>query len=363
MGTLLLLAATSQQLLLYWPKSAAPPSGWPQLWTWQNFVALSVSLLALILGFAAGWLCSGIYRRRKQAAPKSEDLDHEINNLTVLTVEVESAVNNLYKTANITPQTSKQNWSRKSGDVSVDVTRVEQLQSIKRHIADLKSRIEKVNPWLAPSPLGKGAGKSDASSTPKREHPPAHSDIEEMEWFSKHDAAQDSRADSIAIDRSYTRSHSKEEQLPPERHIADGRSRPGVGAELVEFYNRAVKDPDVREQFRDKFPAIRLGTVNAVERRQNPGINAEFKETTDGDFLAFAIPGKQEYFVVPSLGLTIESVGYTAGALGEVFRDTQGYDTQRFYSNYSVRRPAIFKRDGDRWELCSPGELELGPGD
>lgn len=133
--------------------------------------------------------------------------------------------------------------------------------------------------------------------------------------------------------------------------------------EIIALYNRALDDPLARERLREEYQPIRLGTVNAVERRQNPTIKAEFKETTDGDFFAFPIPGKNEYAVLPRLGLTIEAVSYTAGALGEVFNRTQGYDPKLFYSRYGVKQEAIFRREGDCWELREPGELDLGSGD
>jgi hypothetical protein len=135
-----------------------------------------------------------------------------------------------------------------------------------------------------------------------------------------------------------------------------------ITAELIESYNRAVTDAFAREQFREMYQPLRVGTVNAVERTRNPTIDAEFRETTDGDFFAIHTLGKNEYSVVPRLGLTIEFVSYNAGALGQVFNNPT-YEPGLFYSHYHVRQPAIFKRDGDRWELLSAGELDLGQGD
>ncbi|HVQ38125.1 MAG TPA: hypothetical protein VMS31_11365, partial [Pyrinomonadaceae bacterium] len=133
--------------------------------------------------------------------------------------------------------------------------------------------------------------------------------------------------------------------------------------QIVELYNRAVGDSLAREQFREHYQPIRLGTVNAVERRQNPTISAEFRETTDGDFFALALASTSQYLIVPRLGLTIEAVSYRAGALGEVFNKTEHYDPALFYSRYRVQLPAYFKRDGDHWELQASGKLDLGLGD
>jgi hypothetical protein len=132
---------------------------------------------------------------------------------------------------------------------------------------------------------------------------------------------------------------------------------------MVHLYNRAVNDTFAREQFRDHYCPIRIGTVNAVERRQNPTIKAEIRETTDGDFFALAIPGSNEFAVFPRFGLTIEAVSYGAGAIGEVFDKTQGHDPKLFYSHYRVKRPAIFRLEGGHWCLWEPGELELGFGE
>jgi hypothetical protein len=149
----------------------------------------------------------------------------------------------------------------------------------------------------------------------------------------------------------------------PDRRGTERLTDTNIASEIIELYNEAVTDALARERFREMCKPIRVGTVNAVERRQNPTLKAEYKETTDGDFFAFAIPGKNEYAVVPRLGLTIEAVSYNAGALGEVFSKTQGHDPKRFYTHYRVRHPATFKRDGEHWELLSSGELDLGEGD
>ena len=132
---------------------------------------------------------------------------------------------------------------------------------------------------------------------------------------------------------------------------------------MVEFYNRAVNDPVERERFREDYSPIRVGTVNAVERRQNPTIKAEIRETSDGDFFALPIEGTEDFAVFPRLGLTIEAVSYTAGAIGEVFDKTRDHDPRLYYSSYRVKQPAIFRFEGGRWQLRKPGELELGVGE
>lgn len=133
--------------------------------------------------------------------------------------------------------------------------------------------------------------------------------------------------------------------------------------EMVQLYNLAVNDTVAREQFREQFCPVRIGTVNAVERRQNPTIKADIRETTDGEFFALPISGTKEFAVFPRLGLTIEAVSFSAGAVGEVFGNTQGHNPKLFYSHYTVKQPAIFRLEGEHWNLKEPGELKLGYGD
>lgn len=133
---------------------------------------------------------------------------------------------------------------------------------------------------------------------------------------------------------------------------------------LVQLYNQAVTNNAAREEFRERFKPLRIGTVNAVERRQNPTVSLapEFKEASDGDFFAVPLDGETGYAVVPRLGLTIGAVSYNAGALGEIFGNPK-YDAARSYSRYCVQEPAIFTHENDRWLKVKPGELELGPPD
>lgn len=132
--------------------------------------------------------------------------------------------------------------------------------------------------------------------------------------------------------------------------------------ELVGLYNRAVTDSMASARFRERYQPLRISTTNAVERRQNPTIEEEFREATNGDFFAVEIIGQQRHAVVPRLGLTIEAVSLNAGGLARVFNITN-YDPSKFYSRYQIQKPAVFARDGDNWLLDRPGELELGDPD
>lgn len=137
-------------------------------------------------------------------------------------------------------------------------------------------------------------------------------------------------------------------------------SRAPTAEAILELYNRAVLQISVREEFRETYQPVRIGTVNAEERTRNPTIQSEFRQTTDGDFFALPIQGTDKYSVLPRLGLTIEAVSYGAGAVGQVFSKTPNYDPKLFYSRYAVRIPARFRKVGERWDLIDPGELDLG---
>jgi hypothetical protein len=332
------------------------------------------------IGFAVGFaLYVFLPRRRRKPPPElqnSADLEGVIGQLETELGRVEGEVDKLYKQAGYNQtaigSTRMQRgmsfnqggrWHGSRGWFNTPPEKGSEAESyaetIKQHLSDIKrratheaGRIHQVRPFLAAA-----RPRTETNSWGPSGRPDAHAgqDLEENKERGGHSSANKSESDAPIIIRRYP-----EERPEPSRHPESSPTFSGGDMELVELYNRAVTDSLAREQFRERYQAVRLGTVNAVERRQNPTIAAEYRETSDGDFLAFAISGRGEYAVVPRLGLTIESVRYNAGALGEVFGHTQGYDPQHFYSRYSVREPAIFKCDGDRWTLQSPGKLELG---
>lgn len=361
MGTLLQLAVAPQQLLLlYWPGRDLPsPDG---AGTWGAFLAnLLLILLAALCGFALGWLYFRLFRGLKQNAPNPGDLEFEIGNLKTEADGVSSEVDKLYRIAGITPQPSASDRGIKLAGVGVDERRAS-LLNIKQQIADLRSKIEKVRPWLVAAPTSRSGAKSDSMHSPAHKPADAGGDISDMEFSRSNPAARESSSETPTIGGPYYQEAKKARPIGHGEKAASRPSVPEVGQEIVEIYNRAVNDPFERERLRERYTAVRVGTVNAVERRQNPTIEPEYREASDGDFFAYPI-GRDVYLVVPSLGLTIEAVGYTAGAVGKVFGRTQGYDPQRFYSSYRVLQPAYLRCEGDRWKLISPGELELGPGD
>ncbi len=343
-----------------------------------------------ILGFAAGCVCAVLLRRGKHGTLGLGELVGVVGRLHEETHKVEYEVDNLCAVANGTPQPGRgrppspeqRYWQSKQrgglrarlaaffrgedgelgADPGADVAALTQrVRDIKRQVADVKTKLRQAAPKLTPTQMPRS---TRSESTHSSAHKPADAggDIGDMEFFRSNPTTRESSAETPTIGSPYYQESKQARPIGHGEKAASRHSIPEVGEEIVEIYNRAVNDPFERERLRERYTAVRVGTVNAVERRQNPTIKAEYREASDGDFFAYPI-GRGVYVVVPSLGLTIEAVGYTAGALGVVFGRTQGYDPQRFYSSYRVLQPALFKCEGDRWELISPGELELGPGD
>jgi hypothetical protein len=133
-------------------------------------------------------------------------------------------------------------------------------------------------------------------------------------------------------------------------------------SEATSTYNRAQQDDFAREQFRENFTPLRLGTANAVQRRQDPNLAPEFRQANDGDF--FAIKGESLgcYEVFPRFGLVIKDSSFNAGAIKEVF-NCPNYNPHYSYANFKVQHPAVFRQDGATWQLITPGALELGQGE
>lgn len=238
---------------------------------------------------------------------------------------------------------------------------ITRIINLKKRLAGLRKDLDSVIPWLA---------ENSHSEVPPENRPLSDQDKTTQDLASDHtnkrivpkviDAHKEPRLGVSGDPRR--KSGTKASKVRGMRTTAPFGVT-NVAAEIAALYNRALTDTLARERLREEYQPIRVGTVNAVERRQNPTIKAEFRETTDGDFFAFRIPGRNEYVVVPRLGVTIEAVSYTAGALGEVFDKTQGHDPKLFYSHYRVEEPAIFEREGECWELLEAGELDLGLGD
>lgn len=215
------------------------------------------------------------------------------------------------------------------------------LQVAKTRLICYRRDLESVASFLGPSQRrDHGASKS---AQPKRQEEPASQ-------FAREETTEETISEYTPIEVDI--------RIEPKDERFDGASTP---QEIVGFYNRAVTDSVASARFRERYQPLRIGTINAVERRQNPTIEEEFRETTDGDFFAIPIKGNETHAVVPRLGLTIEAVSLNAGALAKVFGVSE-FDSKGYYSRYTVKTPAIFRKEGERWVLDKPGEMDLGLG-
>jgi hypothetical protein len=383
LGTLLKLVVASLHFSTYWPRQSAPPSSTLELdGTWQQYLVLvSVALLLVGAGFLFGYLGRG---KKNGNAIDPEEVKNDVLNLETEIRNARRALDELLINRGRKPRkdpagkaavVSGAGWQGRPGFLkrianyfnAVDEPKaphplVTQLRQLRQSVKSIKEDIADAAPSVTTS-QPRVTMKGDERRRPYYGmFTPTGDNVQDDASRRTKSATNDASGARPTIGSHYHDERMREAQRFPVEGGASGYAIPNVWAEIVELYNRAVTEPSSRERLRERYQAVRVGTVNAVERRQNPTIKAEYREASDGDFLAYPV-GRDEYIVVPSLGLTIESVGYTAGALGEVFKNTQGYDPQRFYSSYRVRQPAIFRCDGDHWELCSPGELDLGPGD
>jgi len=345
-------------------------------------------LIAFSVIFMVGYLSAVFRHRRKATTPGFEELEIELKSLEDGINKVKDEADKLFNKAKLRRQPVQSGWKAEITSVhttsrirrwkesftnlfrpktSPEESRInsfiERLRNVQQDATKIAGQIDSIRIWFPDSettqePPNKNIGTAE-NSLERADSEQLDPVIRDINNFDK--SGVSNPLPNIPITRHGNRSS----QLAPDAsqtHIAGRVPDASMTGDLLELFNRAVSDPLAGEQLRERYQPLRIGTVNAVERRQNPNIAAEFREATNGDFFAFPIPGKNEYAVTPRLGLTIETVSYNAGDLGRVF-NYPTYDPKLYYSNYRVYRPAIFKRDGDRWELFDPGELDLGPGD
>jgi hypothetical protein len=131
---------------------------------------------------------------------------------------------------------------------------------------------------------------------------------------------------------------------------------------LIDLYNRAVENRNVRGEFQERFHPLRVGTINASDRRRDPSLPPEYREASDGNFLAIEDSRRMSYLVVPRFDLTIKETNYGAGAIGTIF-NCSSWDPLLSFSRVTLQRPAVFEKSGETWLLKKPGMLDLGQGE
>lgn len=367
------------------------------------------SLLNVLLGFGIGLnaligsalfivgLVVGIIVMRrwykKPVPPEYESLETAIRHIDAELGRTNSAVSRVWKKAKFreheravpgqvsSPPPTDKDWKERLKNLfsrllkeDIDKEQIEELHPLTIRLINIKKVIESFGRDLnyyvdrLSDEQVSNTGGEDQTAGKEREapaivdsHQPADAGYSVL--FENDQAQSQTSNYDRTIEVSEYSDYSEQQYSNVKKPTPSSATAAKIKGGTLELYNRAVTDLVVREQFREQFQPIRIGTTNAVERTGNPTIVAEFRETTDGNFFAFPIHGKKGYAVVPRLGLTIEAVSYSAGAVGEVFSKTQGHDPTLFYSRYSVLKPAIFKCENGRWELQEPGKLDLGPGD
>ena len=131
---------------------------------------------------------------------------------------------------------------------------------------------------------------------------------------------------------------------------------------LIDLYNQAVENRNVRGEFQERFHPLRVGTINASDRRRDPSLPPEYREASDGNFLAIEDSRRMSYLVVPRFDLTIKETNYGAGAIGTIFNCSR-WDPLLSFSRVTLQRPAVFEKSGETWLLKTPGMLDLGQGE
>jgi len=139
-------------------------------------------------------------------------------------------------------------------------------------------------------------------------------------------------------------------------------SHDSAQAPLIVLYNQAVDDRNARGEFQQRFRPLRVGTINAADRRRDPSLPPEYKEASDGNFLAIEDSKRMSYLIVPRFDLTVKEANYGAGAIGTIF-DCGDWNPLLSYSRVMLERPAVFERSGETWLLKEPGVLDLGQGE
>lgn len=133
---------------------------------------------------------------------------------------------------------------------------------------------------------------------------------------------------------------------------------------VVDSYNQAVGDENLRREFRKQYHPVRFGAQNAALRLRDASVPPDFKTASNGEFWAVPIEGQPNKFVVfPPLGVNIDQAIVGPGAMAEVY-DMPGFDRSQKYKNVQVAKPAVFELDeaAQQWKCIQRGELNLTPG-
>ncbi len=312
------------------------------LWILVRFLIILGSITSLFI-FACGifslWNSfsnSKIFRRfRKQ--PNNESLSLVSQHLFLL----DKGVNDLAAIVGYSLESSQQRVKTFNSDTRQNKNPSdEQLEKITTKLVDLNFVVKEIHPKIgelkdnlakALSPQKKG---DESSSLKSLENTPSSGSFIGLEILDK-------------------------EQKSPRQPESIYNSTQAKIHELVGFYNEAVMQNHLRNDFVMAYSPECFDTTNAKERQFNLNLSPDFVSSSNGVFMAVKVDNL--YVVVPRFGFSLKRINYSAGAIKDVF-DCPGFDQDLTYSKIEVIEPAIFSRNDSRWILTQPGCLGIGQG-
>ncbi len=220
------------------------------------------------------------------------------------------------------------------------------LKQVENTVVGLTSRIQNVTDRISPA----ATPETDAF-TPKAEG----------DFVPRRIEVPEPPSGTVDHNRQTTTEHNVRIKSSP-RMPTIVESHDSAQTPLIVLYNQAVDDRTARGEFQQQFRPLRIGTINAAERRRDPGLPPEYKEASDGNFLAIEDSKRMSYLIVPRFDLTVKEANYGAGAIGTIF-DCGDWNPLLSYSRVMLQRPAVFERSGETWLLKAPGVLDLGQGE
>ena len=146
------------------------------------------------------------------------------------------------------------------------------------------------------------------------------------------------------------------QELPGGRRPSGKNSYVGMSV-LIDNYNRVVSQPQLENDFRDKYGPERFAVVNRRDRRLDPEEPPVFAKG-GGDYWGIATKTPNHYLIVPRIGLVYDAELHRAGGMGEVFRP-DGYREGASGLQLLLVRPAVMRLQNEQWELVEAGEIRL----
>lgn len=283
------------------------------------FWLLLILVAALCLGFVSGYWLN--YRNRIEDLRSFRDRLDKITHRSNL-------LKDLLQPPNASPQVRAKtfNANRDSAD------------GLLRDLESVNDQLERIISLVAREDFKKVANKNQSTSITQHK-------LEDEDFF---------RKDGVDVAESLRTSPRQGDESPAFKFSDDSLN---PYAQITQLYNQGVDDRTARDKFRNEYPIIRLGNNKAVEQRLGEVGQPEFRKLDNGNFLA--VPKAQgTFYVLPWFDSTLNSSAYNEGGFSHVFV-CPSYEPESAYTVLRVKRPAIFRQDGDTWTRVEKGELIL----